>query len=97
MNTCNNQRTPGCDCSDYQLEQVGCQCVLVTLLVWPLGYPSDEGLKKVFVTGAADFHREVSRAFGPCATLNRVVYPWNPGPATVSNAAAAAYTRNDNS
>ena len=91
-----SQRTRGCDCSDYQLEQVGCQCVLVTLLIWPRGYPSEDGMKHMVVTETADAHREAVLAFGPSATLSRIVRP-RPPAAPVSNAAAAAYTRNDNS
>jgi hypothetical protein len=95
MNAFHTNRTPGCDCSQYQLEQVGCQCHLVTVLVYPRGYADDQGPKSLVITDAASPHNEAIKAFGPCATVYRVIEP-RPLAPLVSREAAMAYTLRDN-
>jgi hypothetical protein len=90
-------RTPGCNCSEYQLEQVGCQCHLIKVLVWPHGYADEGGFKVLVITDAANPHKEAVKAFGPCASVYRIASYPSVIPTTVSAAAANAYTKNDNS
>jgi hypothetical protein len=89
-------RIPGCRCSEYQLDQVGCECQLVRVAVWPRGYADDAGLQIMSITEHANPHTEAARRFGPMARVHRVQRD-QPAPVPpVSPAAAAAYTRHDN-
>lgn len=84
----------GCKCSSYQLEQVGCECELVKVDVWPNGYADDGGLKTIIITVHANPYVEARLAFGFTATVSGVRRYQYVAP--VSQDAAMAYTRRDN-
>jgi len=90
-------RTPGCKCSDYQLEQVGCACEILDVHVWPRGYADDAGPQVLVITADANAQNEAARAFGPMAKVFKVRERYPMPKPSVSNEAAQAYTRNDNS
>ena len=67
-----NRTLLGCNCSDYQMEQVGCDCVEIIIECWPHGYAHADGLSRLNVSHAmseADLHAAVRKAFGLGATI----------------------------
>lgn len=60
----------GCQCSEAQLHHVGCECVEMIIEVWPKGYASEEGLKRLRVAHTADYAAEVRKAFGNWASIS---------------------------
>jgi hypothetical protein len=91
-----------CTCSEYQLYQVGCDCGFVekvdvwTVVVNPRGYASEEGPKTIRVFSNQNVDAEVCKTFGACAKVVRIIKPVAYIP-PVSQTAAMAYSRNDNS
>lgn len=84
----------GCKCSPYQLEQVGCECELVKVDVWPNGYADDRGLQTIVITVHATPQTEAVKEFGFTAKVSGVRRYQYVAP--VSQAAATAYTHRDN-
>lgn len=59
----------GCQCSEMQLNHVGCECVEFIVEIWPRGYAHDSGLKRLRMAHCADFETEARKAFGMSATV----------------------------
>lgn len=93
-------RIIGCECSDYQLTQVGCDCgaqdkPVMIVEFWPKGYASEEGLKRLLVAEGVDYQQEVRKAGYPYASTP-YVRPLVSNVKPVDNATARYYTKGDN-
>lgn len=67
----------GCQCSQMQLDRVGCECIEMIVEIWPRGYAHDSGLKRLHMAHCADFAAEARKAFGISASVyaKREAYP----------------------
>lgn len=59
----------GCQCSEAQLQHVGCECVEMIVEIWPKGYAHDSGLKRMRMAHGTDFANEARKAFGMSASV----------------------------
>lgn len=71
----------GCKCSDYQLHQVGCECVVMNVAIWPKGYADREGTKTLQMAHGTNYEAEARKAFGSWASVSSVneAYPLRNG------------------
>lgn len=67
----------GCQCSEAQLNRVGCECVVFTVEIWPKGYAAETGLARVQMAHCANFEVEARKLFGSFASISskRETYP----------------------
>lgn len=95
-------RLIGCTCSEMQLDRVGCDCAadrepIMIVEIWPRGYASEEGLKRVQMSAIVDYVAEARKLFGMSATVYGVRELIGRQHNTVTVETARYYTQGDNS
>lgn len=67
----------GCQCSEMQLQHVGCECIEMIVEIWPNGCADEKGLKRLRMAHCADYASEARKAFGNWASVysKREAYP----------------------